>query len=187
MTISPFDIDPLIVFAIVVYLMGVFSGIFFIALAVIFYCRQGNSLILTQKSQCQNLTGRLTSSVMKKRKLPLENILIKKEFIPTSRKTMGLIFKAGKRCGTKWKLNLAGIMSGLLIGSPFISLPEKKKYLERGKVVFWVLNKTVDRAILIDGKHLEDDYLEVIPNTRYPKGEYFYDIPIHLTKFIDLT
>ena len=43
------------------------------------------------------------------------------------------------------------------------------------------------RIILIDGKPLEDDYLEVIPTTRYPKGEYFYDIPIHLTKFIDLT
>lgn len=63
----------------------------------------------------------------------------------------------------------------------------KKKYLERGKVMFWVLNKTCDRAILIDGKHLEDDYLEVIPNKRYPEGEYFYDIPIHLTKFVDLT
>ena len=63
----------------------------------------------------------------------------------------------------------------------------KKKYLEKGKVMFWVLNKDCSEAIFIDGKYLEEDYVEVIPNTRYPKGEHFYDIPIHLTKFIDLT
>ena len=64
----------------------------------------------------------------------------------------------------------------------------KKKYLEGGrKVMFWVLNKDCSEAILIDGKHLEEDYVEVIPNTRYPSGEHFYDIPIHLTKRICLT
>ena len=134
MTISPFDIDPLIVLAIAVYLMGVFSGIIFVALAVLFYCRQGNSVILTNKSQCQNLTNRLTSNVMKKQKLPSVNIWIKKEFIPTSRRTMGLIFKAGKKCGMKWKLNLAGIMSDLPIGSPFISLLEKRSIWREEKL-----------------------------------------------------
>jgi len=64
----------------------------------------------------------------------------------------------------------------------------KKKYLDEGRrVMFWVLNNPCTRAVFIHGDHLGEEYKEVIPNTRYPKGEYFYDIPIHLTKVIDLT
>ena len=64
----------------------------------------------------------------------------------------------------------------------------KKKYLKGGrKGFFWVLNKSCTKAKLIESKNLHDDYLKIIPNRRYPKGEYFYDILIHLTSEIDLT
>jgi len=63
----------------------------------------------------------------------------------------------------------------------------KKKYLDGGKKgFFWVLNKDCTKAKLIESKDLDDSYLEIISNTRYPEGEYFYDIPIHLTTEIIL-
>ena len=64
----------------------------------------------------------------------------------------------------------------------------KKKYLKEGKKgFFWILNKSCTKAKVVNSKYLDDDYLEIIPNRRYPKGEYFFDIPIHLTIEIDFT
>jgi hypothetical protein len=63
----------------------------------------------------------------------------------------------------------------------------KKKYTAKGKKgFFWVLNKSCTKAKCIESKYIDDDYLKIIPNRRYPKGEPFYDIPIHLTKEINL-
>ena len=62
----------------------------------------------------------------------------------------------------------------------------KKKLLEKGKGFFWVLNKDCTKAKLVESKDLDDVYIEVINNRRYPKGEYFYNIPINLTSEIDL-
>ncbi len=60
----------------------------------------------------------------------------------------------------------------------------KKKLLEKGKGFFYVFNKTVTKAKILESKHLDDVFIEIIPNSRYPKGEYFYNIPIDLTNEI---
>lgn len=68
-----------------------------------------------------------------------------------------------------------------------IHIPARKKKLLKGKrIIFWVLNKDCTKAIMIDGKHMKDKYLENIPNTRNPGGEFFYDIPLSLCKEVEL-
>jgi len=62
----------------------------------------------------------------------------------------------------------------------------KKKLLKKGKGYFIVFNKTCTKAKLVESKDLCDDFIENIPNRRYPKGEPFYNIPISLTKEIIL-
>jgi len=63
----------------------------------------------------------------------------------------------------------------------------KKKYLDDGKkVMFWVLNKDCTQAWHIDGKYMKEEYVNNIPNTRYPDGEDFYDIPISLCQLIEV-
>ena len=62
----------------------------------------------------------------------------------------------------------------------------KKKLLSKGKGYFWVMNKTCTKAKLVESTTLDDVFIENIPNSRYPKGEYFYNIPIHLTTEIIL-
>ena len=63
----------------------------------------------------------------------------------------------------------------------------KKKYLENGRrIAFWVLNKDCSKAWHIDGKHMKEAYVKNIPNTRYPEGENFYDIPIKLCNLIEI-
>ena len=63
----------------------------------------------------------------------------------------------------------------------------KKKYLDGGRrVMFWVLNKECTKAWHIDGKHMKEEYVSSIPNTRYPEGEDFYDIPIELCQLIEV-
>jgi len=60
----------------------------------------------------------------------------------------------------------------------------KKKLLEKGKGFFYVFNKTATKAKIVESKDLDDVFIEIIPNSRYPKGEYFYNIPIDLTNEI---
>ncbi len=63
----------------------------------------------------------------------------------------------------------------------------KKKLLSKGsRVMFWVLNKDCTKAWHIDCKYMEDKYVRNIPNTRYPDGENFYDIPISCCKLIKI-
>ena len=63
----------------------------------------------------------------------------------------------------------------------------KKKYLEGGRrIAFWVLNKDCSKAWHIDGRHMKEAYVKNIPNTRYPEGENFYDIPIKLCNLIEI-
>ena len=63
----------------------------------------------------------------------------------------------------------------------------KKKYLESGRrIAFWVLNKDCSKAWHIDGRHMKEAYVKNIPNTRYPEGENFYDIPIKLCNLIEI-
>ena len=69
-----------------------------------------------------------------------------------------------------------------------VHIPDrKKKYLESGRrIAFWVLNKDCSKAWHIDGKHMKEAYVKNIPNTRYPEGENFYDIPIKLCNLIEI-
>ena len=62
----------------------------------------------------------------------------------------------------------------------------KKKLLEKGKGFFIVFNKTCTKAKLVESKDMDDVFIESISNSRYPKGEYFYNIPINLTTEIIL-
>jgi len=63
----------------------------------------------------------------------------------------------------------------------------KKRYLKEGKKGFFIVfNKTCTKAKLVESKDLDDVFIEVINNRRYPKGEYFYNIPIELTTEIIL-
>ena len=63
----------------------------------------------------------------------------------------------------------------------------KKKYLENGRrIAFWVLNKDCSKAWHIDVRHMKEAYVKNIPNTRYPEGENFYDIPIKLCNLIEI-
>ena len=64
----------------------------------------------------------------------------------------------------------------------------KKKYLDSGKkVMFWVLNSDCTQAWHIDGKHMKEEYVNNIPNTRYPDGEDFYCIPVSLCQLIEVS
>jgi len=68
-----------------------------------------------------------------------------------------------------------------------VHIPARKKKLLKGKrIIFWVLNHDCTKAIMIDGKHMIDAYIENVPNTRNPGGENFYDIPINLCKEVSL-
>jgi len=60
----------------------------------------------------------------------------------------------------------------------------KKKLLDKGKGFFYVFNKDCTKAKLVESKDLDDVFIESIPNRRYPEGEYFYNIPIDLTREI---
>ena len=68
-----------------------------------------------------------------------------------------------------------------------VHIPARKKKLLKGKrIIFWVMNHDCTKAIMIDGKHMKDAYIENVPNTRNPGGELFYDIPINLCKEVSL-
>ena len=63
----------------------------------------------------------------------------------------------------------------------------KKRYMDGGKkVIFWVLNHYCDKAWEVNGEILNEDMKESIPNPRYPKGEWFYSVPIGKCKLIEL-
>ena len=67
-----------------------------------------------------------------------------------------------------------------------VHIPARKKKLLKGKrIVFWVMNYDCTKALMIDGKHMKDEYIENVPNTRNPGGELFYDIPINLCVEVD--
>ena len=67
-----------------------------------------------------------------------------------------------------------------------VHIPARKKKLLKGKrIVFWVMNHDCTKALMIEGKHMKDEYLENVPNTRNPEGELFYDIPINLCVEVD--
>lgn len=69
-----------------------------------------------------------------------------------------------------------------------VHIPVRKKRLLgiSDRLIFWVLNNTCSRAVLVNGVNLKDIYIKNIVNTRDPSGEDFYDIPIKLCNFIKL-
>ena len=67
-----------------------------------------------------------------------------------------------------------------------VHIPARKRKLLKGKtIIFWVMNHDCTKALMIEGKHMKDEYLENVPNTRNPEGELFYDNPINLCVEVD--
>lgn len=67
-----------------------------------------------------------------------------------------------------------------------IQIPERKGKWSDKKIEFWVLNKDLTKACIIDGKLLTQDRLVKVDN-KFKTGEYFYSIEISLCKFVDLS
>ena len=150
------DINPLILYAIGIYLSGCLSGIVLLALSAIFYCGQGNSIILsTSENICRNSTSRHTSPAILKQKTPFVPTWILWEYSQTYLRIMGRIYNRGSKCGMRWRLNLPGKMSGLRIGSPFIFHTEKRSTWRKEKLCFGFSTKTVQKPFSLMGNILK--------------------------------
>jgi hypothetical protein len=69
-----------------------------------------------------------------------------------------------------------------------VHIPARKKRLLGGKrIIFWVMNSDCTSAFMIEGNKMSDKYIKNIPNSRYPDGEDFYDLPVGIGKFVDIT
>jgi len=147
------DINPLILYAIGIYLSGCLTGIVLLALSVIFYCGQGNSIILSNSEKtCRNLTSRHTSPAIQKQKTPFVPTWTQREYSQKFLRIMGRIYNRGSKCGMRSKLNLLGKMNGLQIGKPFIFLQEKRNiWREEEKLCFGFSTRTVQKPFSLMG------------------------------------
>ena len=66
------------------------------------------------------------------------------------------------------------------LNSPLTTKEIVNQLLKGKTIIFWVMNNDCTKALMIEGKHMKDEYLENVPNTRNPEGDLFYDIPINL-------
>lgn len=69
-----------------------------------------------------------------------------------------------------------------------IHLPERKgKYLRlRHPVEFWILNSTLDAAVIIPESSIANGKLVEVPNVLIESGERFYQVPIDECNVIQL-
>lgn len=67
-----------------------------------------------------------------------------------------------------------------------VQISERKGKFRGKNVEFWVLNKFINRAIIIPSHLLNSRYLKEVPNKFCPSGEYFYCIPVRLCTVIKL-
>lgn len=70
------------------------------------------------------------------------------------------------------------------------SIPERKiRLIEMYKgspLYFWRLRADLERSVVFSAVHMNDRYLVEVPNRNINRGEFFYRIPLHLGKEIDL-
>jgi len=61
---------------------------------------------------------------------------------------------------------------------PELNIPERKaKFADKG-AEFWVLNKLMNRALVVQPDSLTSDRLEEVKNRYCPEGELFFKIPL---------
>ena len=68
-----------------------------------------------------------------------------------------------------------------------VQLPYRKRkflYYDK-KIVFFVLSKTCNRAIIIYSKNLKEEYVKEVSNKYVKSGEYFYQIPLELCVVVE--
>lgn len=63
-----------------------------------------------------------------------------------------------------------------------IQLPERKKKFFTSRTLFFIWNKKLDNAIYFWSDHIKDLTPVEVPNKYVYKGEYFYQIPLDMTK-----
>lgn len=70
-----------------------------------------------------------------------------------------------------------------------IRIPARKKRLMEGgrRIVFWVLNDECTRAFCVHSQEMKDEYIAEFPNSWKPEGELFYNLPLDIGKFVDIT
>jgi len=70
-----------------------------------------------------------------------------------------------------------------------IRIPARKKRLMEGgrRVVFWVMNSDCTKAFCVHSQDMKDEYIADFPNSWNPDGEMFYNLPVDIGKFIDIT
>jgi hypothetical protein len=68
-----------------------------------------------------------------------------------------------------------------------VQIPERKRrLLDCGNIVFWVLKNTLTEAWMIKSELLADSLVKVVPNNIVKAHEKFYCIPISVCKKIKL-
>lgn len=69
-----------------------------------------------------------------------------------------------------------------------LHIPERKGALlkENKFIFFWVISGDLKRALVVQGNNLKPCFLKVVPNSKVPKEEKFYCIPISLCSRINI-
>lgn len=69
-----------------------------------------------------------------------------------------------------------------------VRIPARKgKYTKLpGKVHYFILSANQERAIIVPGQALKEEYLQEVPNRYCREGEYFYVIPRKHWRIVDL-
>ena len=70
-----------------------------------------------------------------------------------------------------------------------IRIPARKKRLfENGsRIVFWVLNNDCTQEFRVLSLDMDDSYIGEFPNSRNNSGELFFNLPVGIGKFVDIT
>ena len=60
-----------------------------------------------------------------------------------------------------------------------LHLPERKKKWRHLPIEYWIINRELSCAAIIDASEVKDEYLKEVRNRRFPNGgEYFFKIPV---------
>ena len=68
-----------------------------------------------------------------------------------------------------------------------VQIAQRKGKFADTNTEFWILNRYINRAIIIPSSALRKKYLKEVPNRYVKEGEFFYCIPVRLCEVIKLT
>lgn len=66
-----------------------------------------------------------------------------------------------------------------------VQLPERKSKFFNERTLFYIWNEATTRAVTFWSDDIKDLTPVEVPNKYVRKGEYSYQIPLHMTKFIE--